>query len=85
MTKYGRPSVRRPGVEHRGDVRMVHERQGLPLRLESGDDLARVHAGLDQLERDQAAKRRLLLSEVHHAHPALAEHSSHGVAGNRRP
>ena len=27
MTKYGRPAVGRAGVEHLGDVRMVHQRQ----------------------------------------------------------
>ena len=45
--------ARRSCVEHRRDIGMIHERQRLPLRLESGDDLARVHAGFDQLERHQ--------------------------------
>ncbi len=48
---------RRAGVEHLGDVRVVHQRQGLPLGLEAGDDLARVHARLDDLERDLAPDR----------------------------
>ena len=39
MTKYGRPGLGRAGVEHLGDVRMVHQRQRLPLGLEAGDDL----------------------------------------------
>ena len=39
ITKYGRPAVGRAGVEHLGDVRVVHQRQGLPLGLEPGDDL----------------------------------------------
>ena len=34
----------RAGVEHAGDVRVVHQGQGLPLGLEAGDDLPRVHA-----------------------------------------
>ena len=33
-------AVGRAGVEHAGDVRVVHQRQGLPLGLEPGDDLA---------------------------------------------
>ena len=36
--------VGRAGVEHPGDVGVVHQRQGLPLGLEAGDDLAAVHA-----------------------------------------
>ena len=36
---------------------MVHQGQGLPLGLEAGDDLAAVHARLDDLERDLAADR----------------------------
>ena len=37
------------------DVRVVHQRQRLPLGLEAGDDLPRVHAQLDDLERDAGA------------------------------
>ena len=45
------------GVEDPGDVLVVHHGQGLALGLEAGDDLAAVHAGLDDLERDLAADR----------------------------
>ena len=38
-------------------LRMVHQGQGLPLGLEAGDDLPRVHAGLDDLEGHLAADR----------------------------
>ena len=34
----------RAGVEHAGDVGVVHQGQGLPLGLEAGDDLPGVHA-----------------------------------------
>ena len=61
MTKYGRPSVGRPGVEHLGDVRVVHQGQGLPLRLEPGQDLPRVHPRLDQLDGHLPADRLGLL------------------------
>src|ERR671910_153687 len=43
------------GVEYLGDVRMIHDRQGLPLGLETGDHLPRVHARFQDLERDLAA------------------------------
>ena len=45
------------GVEDPGDVGVVHQGQGLPLGLEPGDDLARVHARLDDLQRHPAADR----------------------------
>ena len=35
----GPARVGRAGVEHLGDVRMIHQRQRLPLGLEAGDDL----------------------------------------------
>src|SRR5262245_39191743 len=45
----------RAGVEDLRDAGVVHQREGLPLRLEPRDHLARVHAGLDDLQRDRAA------------------------------
>ena len=52
---------------------MVHQRQRLPLGLEPGDDLLGVHAQLDDLERDPAADRLLLLGHVDHAAAAFAD------------
>ena len=52
---------------------MVHQRQRLPLGLEPGDDLLGVHAQLDDLERDPAAHRLLLLGHVDHAAAAFAD------------
>ncbi len=52
---------------------MVHERQGLAFSLETSDDLARVHAGLDDLERHLAAKWVLLLGHENDAETALAD------------
>ena len=57
MTKYGRPFSVVAAVEDAGDVDVVHHRQGLPLGLEAGDDLAAVHARLDDLEGDLALHR----------------------------
>ena len=69
----GPAAVGRAGVEHLGDVRVVHHRQGLPLGLEAGDDLRAVHARLDDLEGDLAADRLLLLGHVDDAHAAFAD------------
>ena len=52
---------------------MVHQGQRLPLGLEAGDDLFGVHAQLDDLERDTAADRLLLLGHVHDAATAFAD------------
>ena len=42
--------VGHPGVEHLGDVGMVHHGQGLFFGLEPGDDLPAVHARLDDFQ-----------------------------------
>ena len=51
---------------------MIHQRQRLPLGLKPGDDLFGVHAQLDDLERDPAADRFLLLGHINHAAAAFA-------------
>ena len=66
-------AVGRARIEHLGDVGMIHHRQGLPLGLEPGDHLPRVHARLDDLERDPALDRLRLLGHVDHAHAAFAD------------
>ena len=63
----------RAGVEDLGDVGVIHQRQGLPLRLEAGEDRPRIHAGLDQLERDLSFDRLDLLGEVDAAHSPFAD------------
>ena len=64
---------RRPGVEDLGDGRVVHQRQGLALGFEARDNLARVHAGLDELDSDAAAHRLLLLRQPDLTHSALTD------------
>ena len=71
--KVGPAVGRRVGVEHLGDVRVVHQGQRLALRLEAGDHLLRVHAGLDDLQGDLAAYGLVLLGQEDSAHAALAE------------
>jgi hypothetical protein len=67
------PAVgRRPGVEDPGDVRVVHQGQGLPLRLEARQHLLAVHPRLDQLDSDEALDRLGLLGHPDRAHAAFA-------------
>ena len=54
-------------------LRMIHQGEGLFFRRESGDDLLRIHARLDDLQRDFAADRLGLLGHVDHAHAPLAD------------
>ena len=72
------------GVEHLGDVRVVHHRQRLPLGLEAGDDLLGVQPRLDDLQRDLAADGVLLLGHVDDAEPALADPLEQLVAADDR-
>ena len=52
---------------------MVHHSQGLALRLESGNHRLGIHAQFDDLERDFAANRLLLLSHVNNCHTPFAD------------
>ena len=69
----------RSGIEHLGDIRVVHQCQSLPFRLEASDHLTRVHAWLDDLEGDYASDRFALLRHPHRAHAAAAQHAVHAV------
>jgi len=81
MTKYGRP-VSVAAVEHTRDIRMLHERQRLPLGFESGEDLLGVHAQLDDFKRHATANRLLLLRHVNDAAAALADLLEQFVTAN---
>jgi hypothetical protein len=52
---------------------MIHQRQRLPLGLESRDHLPRIHARLDDLERYFAMDGLLLLGDEDQSHAALAD------------
>ena len=73
MTKYGPARFGGAGVENPGDVDVVHDGERLPLGLEAGNDLAAVHAGLDDLEGDFALDRLGLLGHEDRAHAAFAD------------
>src|SRR3954453_6569165 len=61
------------GVEDLCDIRVVHEGERLALLLEAGDDIAGIHADLDDLERDAAANGALLLRDPDAPEPAFAD------------
>jgi len=56
-----------------GDIRVIHHRQRLPLGFESREDLAAVHARLDELDRHAAADRFGLLGDPNGAHAPFAD------------
>ncbi len=72
------------GVQHAGDVGVVHQGQSLAFGLEAGDDLAGVHAGLDQLDGDEALDRLGLLGHPDAAHAALADRLDELVRADHR-
>ncbi len=76
--------VGRAAVQYPGDVGMVHQGQRLSLSLESGDDFARVHARLDDLERHLALHRFLLLGHINDTEPALTNLLQQLVAADHR-
>ena len=61
------------GVEHFGDVWMVHDRQRLALRLEASDNLPGVHPQLDDLQGDSPADRLFLLGHIDNATPTFTK------------
>ena len=78
----GPARVGRAGVEDLRDVRVVHQRQRLALRSKRAMTSLRVHAELDDLERDLPADGLALLGQVDGAEAALAEFSNDCVAAD---
>jgi hypothetical protein len=77
ITKYGAPCV-----EDLGDGGVIHERQSLPLGLESRDDFAAAHPGFDQLHRDTAADRFFLFGQPDLAHAAFSDFLEEVIAAD---
>jgi hypothetical protein len=77
--------LRGAGVEHLGDVRVIHERQCLTFGLEPRDHLSRVHPRLDDLECDPAADGLFLLGHVDEAESPLADLLEQFVGTDQRP
>ena len=56
-----------------GDVGVVHQGEGLPLGVEPREDLARIHARLDELEGHAALDRLGLLGDPDGPHATFAD------------
>ena len=72
------------GIEHLGDVGVLHERQRLAFGFEAGHDLFRVHAQLENLERDSPRDGGALLRHVDHPVTALTDLLQHFVRAKGR-
>jgi hypothetical protein len=69
-------------VKHPRDVGVIHQGEGLTLDFEAGDDLSRIHAELDDFQRDAATHRLFLFGHPDDAAPALAEFLEQFVAAD---
>ena len=67
------PLLRCARVEDPRDARVVHQREGLALRVEAPNDLLRVHPQLEDLQRNVPPHRLFLLGVPHDAEATLAE------------
>ena len=79
----GSAGVGSAGVVYLGDPRVVHQGQGLSLGFKAGDDLPRVHAELDDLERHPALDRLALLGQPDDTEAALADLLEQPVPADR--
>jgi plasmid stabilization system protein ParE len=69
----GTAVIRRPGVEDLGDRGVVHQGQCLAFGPKACEDLAAIHASLDELQRHRPPHRLGLLGHVDRAHAPLAD------------
>src|SRR5262249_524943 len=63
----GQTRDRSAPVKDLRDIGMIHDGQGLPLRLEASNNLARIQPALEQLQSDPAANGLRLLSDEDNA------------------
>src|SRR5437667_2918948 len=69
-----RPSgFRRPTIKDFGDVRMIHQRQGLPFSFKPRDHRPGIHSQLDDLKSDAAVDRFLLVRQINYSATAFAD------------
>ena len=61
------------GVEDARDIRVIENRERLPLGFETSKNFARVHPRLDEFDRDRTLDRLILLGGVDDAHAAFPE------------
>jgi hypothetical protein len=73
------------GIEHLGDVRVIHHRQCLALRFKACDHRFGVHAQLDNLQGDFAPDWLFLLGQPNCSEPAFAQVLKQLVAAKDLP
>ena len=61
------------GVEHFGDVRVIHHGERLPLGFEPREHGLRIHSSLDELHGHGSLHRLGLLGHPHGAHATLTD------------
>src|SRR4029079_19697230 len=71
--KIGTAARRCAGIEHFGDVCMIHDRQRLTILLETCDDTSRVQSQLDYFEANAARDGLLLFGQPNGAESAFAK------------
>ena len=77
--------LRRAGIQDARDIGVIHHRQRLSLGLKSSDDAARIHPELDHFERDAAANRLRLLSDIDDATATFAQFFTNLVVADDVP
>ena len=82
--KVGAPRFGCSRIQHPGDIRVLHHRERLPLRVKAGDDTFGVHPQLDNFERDLSADRHLLFRHVNRATTTFSDSLQQFVAINVR-
>ena len=75
----------RAGIEHAGDVGVIHQGQRLTLGLEAGDNAPGVHSKFDDLNRHAAADRLLLFRHVNHPAASLPDFLPQPVMSDAHP
>ena len=69
-------------IQYASDVGMIHHCQGLTLGLKSGYDLARIHPGLNHLERHSTAHWYFLFGHVNRSHSTFSDLLQDRVTAN---
>ena len=64
----GSPRIGRSGIQHRGDVWVIHQGQRLSFGLKSRDNLLSIHARLDDFQSHHTTHGNLLLGSIDDTH-----------------
>ena len=64
----GSPRIGRTGIQHPGDVGVIHQGQRLSFGLKSRDNLLSIHARLDDFQSHHTTHGNLLLGSIDDTH-----------------